>query len=174
MTLGLRPSLHNLRQSFCSFVRLLRRYYGALRLLPGVHVRLVAIRLPGPVCLRRRQGGLPVLVHIVSRRTRGLRLRGAPLSLAMSAEWIWPSLSVHRVGAPGWFFAARYPAHRCLYPRFGHRLATVAAGPEVRMVRYSFPVRIFHPRQCAGLSRRSDSDQLPSFQGSPERRLRMG
>ena len=31
------------------------------------------------------------------------------------------------------FFAAQYPAHRCFCPRFGCRLATTAAGLEVRM-----------------------------------------
>src|ERR1035437_1757304 len=75
--LGLRPSLHILRRDACLFVRPLHRYYGAVSPLPGVRVRLVAIRLPGPVCFRRHQGGLPVLVHIVSRRAWGLRLRRA-------------------------------------------------------------------------------------------------
>src|ERR1039457_5387189 len=75
--LGLRPSLRNLRRDACLFVWLLHRYYGAVRLLPGVYVRIVAIRLSGPICFRRHQGGLPVLVHIVSRRAWGLRLRRA-------------------------------------------------------------------------------------------------
>jgi hypothetical protein len=36
-----------------------------------VHVRRAALRLRGPVCLvDRRFGGLPVLVHVVSRRAR--------------------------------------------------------------------------------------------------------
>jgi len=73
-----RPSLHPLRPGLRLVVRRLHRYYGAIRLLRGVPVRLVVIGLPGPVPIYRgRPRGLPVLVHIVSRRARGLRLRRA-------------------------------------------------------------------------------------------------
>ena len=69
--LGLPPSLHRLRPRFPFFVRLLHRYYAAVRLLHCVHVRRAALRLRGPVYpLGRRFGGLPVLVHVVSRRAR--------------------------------------------------------------------------------------------------------
>jgi len=58
-------------QRFPFFVRLLHRYYAAVRLLHCVHVRRAALRLRGPVYpLGRRFGGLPVLVHVVSRRAR--------------------------------------------------------------------------------------------------------
>ncbi len=89
--LGLRSSLHNLRRG-CPFVRLFHGYYNAVRLLAGVHVRLVAFHLPGPVCclLRRRQRGLPVLVHVVSRRAWALRLRRTQPWLAILS----PSASV--------------------------------------------------------------------------------
>src|SRR5438876_71256 len=43
--LGLPPSLHHLRQRFPFFVRLLHRYYAAVRLLHCVHVRIVALHL---------------------------------------------------------------------------------------------------------------------------------
>ena len=67
-----RPSLHHLRRSLRPLVRRLHWYYGAIRLLSGVHVGLVVIRLPRPVPTREHRRGLPVLVHIVSRRARGL------------------------------------------------------------------------------------------------------
>src|SRR5439155_22448373 len=43
--LGQRPSLHNLRRRFPAFVRLLRRYYAAVRLPAAVHGGLMAHRL---------------------------------------------------------------------------------------------------------------------------------
>jgi len=49
-----------------------------------------------------------------------------------------------------------HPAHQCLCLRFDYRLTTVPARLEVRMVRYSFPVRLFHSLLHAGLSRRTD------------------
>jgi hypothetical protein len=69
--LGLPPSLHCLRRRFPLFVRLFHRYYSAVRLLPSVHVCIAGLRLHRPVCIfGRRTGGLPVLVHVVSRRAR--------------------------------------------------------------------------------------------------------
>jgi hypothetical protein len=47
--LGLRPSLHNLRWRWLAFVRLLRRYYAAVRLPAAVHGGLLAHRLLLPV-----------------------------------------------------------------------------------------------------------------------------
>src|ERR1017187_9764609 len=71
---------------------LLSAHYGAVRLLPGVRVRLVIIRLSGPICFRRHQGGLPVLVHIVSRRAWSLRLCRARPWLAIYRHLpVWPS-----------------------------------------------------------------------------------
>src|SRR5713101_5709529 len=43
--LGQRPSLHNLRRRLPAFVRLLRRYYAAVRLPAAVHGGLMAHRL---------------------------------------------------------------------------------------------------------------------------------
>src|SRR5215468_1725932 len=47
--LGQRPFLHNLRWRSPAFVRLLRRYYSAVRLPINVHVGLIAHRLLPPV-----------------------------------------------------------------------------------------------------------------------------
>src|ERR1700731_336778 len=75
--LGLRPSLPNLRRRLPFFVRLVHRYYNAVRLLLNVHVRRSVYGLRGPVLILRprRTGDLPVLVHVVSQRARVLRLR---------------------------------------------------------------------------------------------------
>jgi hypothetical protein len=68
---------------------------------------------------------------------------------------MWPSPYAHRVGTPDYLFAAPYPAHFCLYLRFVSRLATDHARLEVKMVRYSFLVRLLHSLLHAGLSRRT-------------------
>jgi hypothetical protein len=54
------------------------------------------------------------------------------------------------------FSKLNHPAHRCLCLRFDCGLTTTPARLEVRMVRYSFPVRLLHSRLHAGLSRRTD------------------
>ena len=89
------------------------------------------------------------------RRARGLRLRRAPYVLAIAHAWMLPSPSPNKVGAPDCVFEAQYPAHQCLCLRFVPCLAASYAKLEVRMVRYSFPVRLFHSLLHAGLSRRS-------------------
>ena len=52
-------------------------------------------------------------------------------------------------------FEAQYPARLCPCLRFNCHLAVTAAKLGVRMVRYSFPVPLFHRRSHAGLSRRT-------------------
>jgi hypothetical protein len=52
-------------------------------------------------------------------------------------------------------FEAQYPARLCPCLRFNCHLAVTAATLGVRMVRYSFPVPLFHRRSHAGLSRRT-------------------
>ena len=44
--LGQAPSLHDLRPRFPGFVRLLRRYYGPVRLPRVVHLRITALAFP--------------------------------------------------------------------------------------------------------------------------------
>jgi hypothetical protein len=46
----------------------------------------------------RRLRGLPVLVHEVSRRAWGLRLRRTEHRLALSPLFMLPSAHIHRVG----------------------------------------------------------------------------
>src|SRR5438045_8479881 len=71
----------------------------------------------------------------------------------MSASGL-PSRWVHTVGPRIAFFEAQFPARRCLCLRFTRYLAAPSARLEVKMVRYSFLVGLFHPRLHAGLSRR--------------------
>src|SRR5580693_5865323 len=87
--LGPHPFLPSLRRRSLFFVRLVHRYYGAVRLLQSVRVRLLALRLRGPASFPfgpRRSRGLPVLVHVVSQRARVLRLRRTDCSLAIIAK----------------------------------------------------------------------------------------
>jgi len=82
--------------------------------------------------------------------------------LALAHAVVLPSPYVHRVGTLNCVFEAQYPAHQCLCLRFASRLATSRAKLEVRMVRYSFPVRLFHSLLHAGLSRRTDIPLFPA------------
>src|SRR5215471_828582 len=85
--LGPRPSLPNLRGRQVLVVRLVHRYYDAVRLLLNVHVRRSVYHLRGPVLIfrPRRPGDLPVLVHVVSQRAQVLRLRRTGWPLASNA-----------------------------------------------------------------------------------------
>jgi hypothetical protein len=65
-----------------------------------------------------------------------------------------PSRWKHTVGARIVFFEAQFPARRCLCLHFTWLLADPGARLEVKMVRYSFLVGLFHPLLHAGLSRR--------------------
>ena len=86
--LGQRPSLRSLRRRSCAFVRLLRRYYAAVRLLAAVREGLAAHRVPPPVRIQLADG------HEVSRFSRmkfsmhawGLRLRRIGCALARFAR----------------------------------------------------------------------------------------
>ena len=113
--------------------------------------------LPGPIPpLLRRD------TNEVSRFSRAqfldvrmaLGLRRVRRGLAMSSPAMWPSRWKHTVGARMAFFGARFLARRCLCLHFTRRLAAPSARLEVKMVRYSFLVGLFHPRLRAGLSRR--------------------
>src|ERR1700722_5531451 len=70
-----------------------KSFMRAVRLLP----------LPArtaPLVAASRWPGLPVLVHAVSQRARGLRLRRTGQLLALSPLVVLRSPSIHRVGAP--------------------------------------------------------------------------
>ena len=61
-------------------------------------VRRSAFPDRSPLWEHRR--GLPVLVHAVSQRAWGLRLRGTTRRLALPSARVWPSPSDNRVGIP--------------------------------------------------------------------------
>ena len=92
-------------------------------------------------------------VQFLDVRT-ALGLRRAWQQLALTLPPVWPSRCKHTVGARNSFFEARFLARRCLCLRFTRYLTAPSARLEVKMVRYSFLVGLFHPRLHAGLSRR--------------------
>src|ERR1035441_4841100 len=97
-----RPSLTTLRQRLSVFVRMIHRYYSAVRLLGNVRARRSAFafsRRPVDYVLFRHLRGLPVLVHGISRRAWGLRLRRAHQPLAITQLTVLPS-TVVTVSAP--------------------------------------------------------------------------
>jgi hypothetical protein len=114
--------------------------------------------LSGPI----QQPGRPLDAGEVSRFSRvqfldvrmALGLRRACRRLAISLPPVWPSRGKHSVGARYSFFEARFLARRCLCLHFTRHLAAPSARLEVKMVRYSFLVGLFHPHLHAGLSRR--------------------
>src|SRR5712691_3942644 len=86
--LDLWPSLHTLRQRGSACVRMLHGHYARVRLLHSVHVRRLVLGLHGPACglvTFRRCEDLPVLVHTVSQRAWGRRLRGAESETRINA-----------------------------------------------------------------------------------------
>src|SRR5215472_11754545 len=92
-----RPSLLTLRRRLPAFVRMIHRYYSAVRLLEDVHAGRTVFtftRRPAARDRCRRLRGLPVLVHGVSRRAWGLRLRRADQQLALALPVVWPSAVV--------------------------------------------------------------------------------
>ena len=86
-----------------------------------------------------------------NNKTRGLSPLGPPPVL--------PSASEHSVGTPEEFISRlnTQPVGASVQ-RFTRDVTTAGAWLEVRMVRYSFPVGLLHPRLSAGLSRRFRSD----------------
>ena len=89
-----RPSLLTLRPRFPAFVLMIHRYCSAVRLLEGVHAGRTALaftRRPVARVRLRRLRGLPVLVHGISRRACGLRLRRAGQQLAFTLLAVLPS-----------------------------------------------------------------------------------
>src|SRR5918996_816451 len=135
--LGPHPSLPNLRQGQILFVRLVHRYYGAVRLLQGVHVRRSALRLLGPASILkrpRRPGGLPVLVHVVSQRARFCDYAGPANHSRLTRPAVLPSSLRQRVGVLiKRFSKLNRPPHRSPCLRFDCPLARPAARLGAKM-----------------------------------------
>jgi hypothetical protein len=141
------------------FVRLLRRYYAAVRLHAAVHERLTAHRvLPPARPLPAAATGSP-----------GSRVPRGPQFPCMhgvfgSAEPRAPRDIAHRVvafrsarrrrlSAPQ-DFGAPDPAYSSPVQRFQCSLTVALTWLGARVVRYAFPVRLFHSLLHVGLSRR--------------------
>ena len=164
--LGQRPSLHALRQRSHALVRTFRGYYAAARLLDHVH--------PGLICLRLSPDG-PLSSADVTEVSRFSRMKfpGVPGVSDYAGLMISSRLRIPRYclpSSPKWVgvlncvFEAQYPARQCLCLRLACRLTTTRPRLEVRMVRYSFPVRLFHSLLHAGLSRRTRRPSAASKQ----------
>src|ERR1039457_3469223 len=140
--LRLRPSLQALRGWLPSLVRTLHWYYPRVRLLARVPVGLPALAFshPSAAQLRRRcRPGLPVLVHDVSGRARGLLdCAGSRGDFVLAPPFVWSSPFV--IGSTPWNFSftAQYPARPCPCLRFALSLTTDGARLGVRMGHYSF------------------------------------
>src|SRR5436309_10372764 len=80
---------------------------------------------------------------------------GSPVVFVFAPTFVWSSPFV--IGSTPWSFSftAQYPACPCPCLRFASSLSTDGARLGVRMGHYSFPVRLFHSRHHAGLSRRT-------------------
>src|SRR5215469_9353274 len=113
------PFLPNLRRRFPSFVRLVHRSYGTVRLLQHVHVRRSVYGLRGPALIvrPRRVGDLPVLVHVVSQRAWVLRLRRTdrPLAICVARRVAFLLLGMKSASRSTSFSQLNHPAHRCLW-----------------------------------------------------------
>ena len=147
--LGPRPSLPNLRRPLPPLFGSVHRYYAAVRLLracaSGLRLCAFADR---PARVRRRTGGLPVLVHVVSQRARGLRLRDRTATrVYRGCRVAFPVLS----GS-----ASRSGVFRSSIPGPPMPLSTLRLPPrerharlEVRMVRYLLSCRaLSSPTTC--------------------------
>src|ERR1700719_3881721 len=125
-----------------------------------MRARLVALGLRGPASSpfgSRRSRGLPVLVHVVSQRARVLRLRRTDCSLALSRNsrvaFLFTGES-RRPDVP--FFEAQSPGPPIPLSTLQASSRDVACKTEGQDgVAGSFPVRLFHSLQHAGLTRRS-------------------
>jgi hypothetical protein len=119
---------------------------------------------PGLICLRLSPDG-PRSSADVTEGSRFSRMKfpGVPGVSDYAGLMISSRLRIPRYclpSSPKWVgvlncvFEAQYPARQCLCLRLACRLTTTRPRLEVRMVRYSFPARLFHSLLHAGLSRR--------------------
>jgi len=159
IALGQPPSLHRLRRRFHGFVRLLPRYYGAVRLVVLVHLGIAPLGLPSRPrhsYFPRQARRLPASVHGACVHARGLRPRAECTVLAITPGVLLPSAPVQ----------ARRLRRYIAISRLNNRPARtpVNASPpssrktahdsENKMDRYSFLVGLFHPQHHTGFGRR--------------------
>jgi hypothetical protein len=108
-----------------------------------------------PAYCHGRRRGLPVLAHGVSLHAWGLRLRGAAPCSRFRNSALLPSVLPDAVGSPKRKISElnTQPADTPVQ-RFKCDVAAALTWLGARVVRYTFPVRLFHSLLHAGLSRR--------------------
>src|ERR1019366_362418 len=132
---------------------MIHRYYSAVRLLGNVRARRTAFafsRRSDDQLLFRHFRGLPVLVHGISRRAWGLRLRRADRQLAILLPVMLPSAVADCVGALIANFRSSIPSPSVPLFTLHRTLHSVQRKTRGRVDRYSFLVRLFHPLSHAG------------------------
>src|SRR6266436_10395686 len=110
-------------------------------MIGDVHAGLVALtfaRRPAAWLSRRCLRGLPVLVHEVSRRVWGLRLRRTEQELALSLPLMLPSAHYKDVGVRIASFRSWIPSPPILYLRFVVYLAIPSARLEAERIATPF------------------------------------
>jgi hypothetical protein len=156
--LGRPPSLHALRRRSPALVRALRRYYAVARLPAAVHGGLVAYRLllPVRVCTSPRTTTGPLGSRTWSfSACVGSSTPQGRTALAISRSTLLPSLQTDAVGSLDLKISElnTQPTDAPVQ-RFKCALTAALTWLGARMVRYSFPVRLFHSLLQVGLSRR--------------------
>ena len=155
--LGPRPFLPNLRRVRVLFVRLVPRYYGAVRLLPGVHVRRAALAFTDRSrSFDRDTQEISRFSCMLFLSVRGVLDYAGPVSHSRLAR---PTVlpSANRITSASWnndFSKLKTrPADTSVYTSaHTSRCNRKTRGQDGFAT--SFPVGLFHPLQHAGLSRR--------------------
>src|SRR5713226_3433300 len=152
-----RPSTTSAAGVSAHFVRRLRWYHAHVRLLAGVPARMALLASrTGPAAdkprmparsLGSRACSFSTCVRLMDYAGPASDSRYRPLQCCIPVR---STRSAPQIA----FFEARFLARRCLCLHFTRHLAAPGARLEVKMVRYSFLVGLFHPRLHAGLSRR--------------------
>src|ERR1700677_1807019 len=159
--LGLHPSLRWLRGSLTFVVRQLHRYYGAVRLLQKVHVRMTGLSPSRTGLLTQTLWSSPgsrahcVLTCLDSSTTPS---PAATRDRARLADVSFPLTEKGRQSVACFRSSSIPPASpRSTLRNEPSRNHRQDSRPE--WSRFSFSVGLSHPLQCAGLSRRSLSLQ---------------
>ena len=161
--LGRPPSLRALRRRFTALVRALRRYYAVARLPAAVHEGLTAHRVLPPVrpTAWRTTTGSPGSRAWSFSACLGSQTPQDLCALAFARAAVLPS------GAPTPWASRNVISKLNTLPtdtpdqRFKCSLATALTWLGAGVVRYAFPVRLFHSLLQAGLSRRYPELNIP-------------
>src|SRR6202167_1798441 len=161
--LGLRPSLRWLRGSLTFVVRQLHRYYGAVRLLQNVHVRIMGLSPSRTGLLAQtlwRSPGSRAHCLLTCLDSSTTPSPAATRDLTRLADVAFPLTEKGRHPVACFRSSMIPPASPLSTLRYDpSRDHRQDSRPE--WSRFSFSVGLSHPLQCAGLSRRSLSPKGP-------------